>query len=55
MSHSEEVEAGDSTAVQTGDDSSILPLTPSDDSERSSTTADDISTEVCLTVINIIL
>ena len=40
------MEACDSTAVETGDDSSLLALTPSDESERSSTTADDISTEV---------
>ncbi|XP_076802613.1 uncharacterized protein LOC143446732 isoform X2 [Clavelina lepadiformis] len=44
-SQSDEVGAGDSIAVQTGDDSTDRALTPSDDTDRSSTTADDISTE----------
>lgn len=47
-SHSEEVGAGDSIAVQTGDDTSLRALSPFDESDRSTTTADEISTEVVL-------
>jgi len=46
VSHSEEVGAGDSTAVQTGDDNSLRAFSPSDESDRTTTTADEISTEV---------
>ena len=51
LSQSEEFDAFDSTAVQTSDDASSHMLTPTDDSDRSTTTADDISTEVKNTFI----
>ncbi|XP_078490094.1 uncharacterized protein LOC100186299 isoform X2 [Ciona intestinalis] len=44
-SNSEEVGAGDSIAVQTGDDTSLRALSPSENSELSTTTAEEISTE----------